>query len=187
MRVTEAVVLEPGRGVVAPPLAGPRTFAWSASGRWAEVSARVGIAMAGTGLVWWAAPHGIAGLPVAAIGLVGPLWWLVARSARGTAWRILASDQFIEAVGFGGARVRLTWDSVGEVQHFVRRTTRGPVRALRLLSVDRQREVTIDDRLSGFDSLMSLVESKVRHAGAGTPSSWGRLLWSQSVGDGSRR
>jgi hypothetical protein len=187
MRVTEAVVLEPGRGVVTPPADSLRTFAWSASGRWAEVSARVGVVLAGTGLVWWGAHHGIAGLPVAAIGLVGPLWWLVARSGRGTAWRILASEQFIESVGFGGTRVRLAWDGVAEVQHFARRTTRGRVRVLRLLSLDRQREVIIDDRLSGFDSLMRLIETKVRHAGAGTPSSWGRLLWSQSPGDGSRR
>ena len=182
-----ATTLEPAGGVVTPRADSPRTFAWSASGRWAEVSARVGVVLAGTGLVWWGAHHGLSGLPVAAIGLVGPIWWLVARSGRGTAWRIVASEQFIESVGFGGARVRLTWDGVGEVQHFARRTARGPVRVLRLLSLDRQREVTIDDRLSGFDSLMRLVETKVRHAGAGTPSSWGRLLWSQSPGDGSRR
>jgi hypothetical protein len=182
-----ATPLEAAGGVVTPPADSLRTFAWSASGRWAEVSARVGVVLAGTGLVWWAAPHGIAGLPVAAIGLVGPLWWLVARSGRGTAWRIVASEQFIESVGFGGTRVRLAWDGVAEVQHFARRTTRGRVRVLRLLSLDRQREVIIDDRLSGFDSLMRLIETKVRHAGAGTPSSWGRLLWSQSPGDGSRR
>jgi hypothetical protein len=187
MRVTEAVALEPDRLAVTPPVASPRTFAWSASVRWAEVSARVGVALAGTGLVWWGAHHGIYGKLLAASALVGPVWWLVVRPGRGTAWRVVASEQYIEAVGFGGTRVRLAWDGVGEVRHFARRTTRGPIRVLRLLSLDRQREVTIDDRLSGFDSLMRLVETKVRHVGAGTPSSWGRLLWSQSPGDGSRR
>jgi hypothetical protein len=57
-----------------------------------------------------------------------------------------------------------------------------PIRVLRLLSIDRQREVLFDDRFSEFEPLMRLVETKIRHVGAGAPSSWGRPLWSQSRG-----
>jgi hypothetical protein len=50
MRVTEAVALEPGRLVVTPPELSPRTFAWSASAGWSELTVRMGVALAGTGL-----------------------------------------------------------------------------------------------------------------------------------------
>ena len=72
MRVTEGVAREPGRLVVTPPVVSPRTFASSASGRWAEVTVRVGVALTGTGLVW-GAPHSIYGLLGAASALVGPV------------------------------------------------------------------------------------------------------------------
>src|SRR4029450_391766 len=72
MRVTEAVALEPDRLVVTPPVVSPRTFASSASGRWAEGTVRVGVALTGTGLVW-GAPHSIYGLLGAASVLVGPV------------------------------------------------------------------------------------------------------------------
>jgi hypothetical protein len=56
---------------------------------------------------------------------------------------------------------------------------------LRLLSIDRQREIIFDDRLPGLEQLMGLVETKIRHVGSGTPSSWGRLVWAESrVGRG---
>ena len=163
------------------------TFSVSPSGRWAEVSTRVGFSLAAGGLVWWGGRHGIYGLLMAAALLIGPVLWIVARPGWGTASRVVVADQFIEAAGYGRRRVRLTWDGIGEVQHFVRATTRGPVRVLRLLSLDRQREVVFNDRLPGFERLMSLVEIKVRHMSVGTPSSWGRLLWSKSPGDEPRR
>jgi hypothetical protein len=53
-------------------------------------------------------------------------------------------------------------------------------RALRLLSIDRQRDLIFDDRLPGFEQLMSLVEIKIRHVKNGTPSSWERFLWLKS-------
>jgi hypothetical protein len=118
---------------------------------------------------------------VAAALLVGPVLWVVARPGWRTAWRVVVSDQFVETTGYGGTRIRLAWDGVGEVQHFVRTTTRGPIRVLRLLSIDRQRDVIFDDRLPGFGQLMGLVETKIRHVNSGTPSSWGRLLWSKPV------
>jgi hypothetical protein len=151
------------------------------------VSLRGGVALAATALLWWGARRGFDELLLAVSALVGPVWWIAARPGWGTAWRVVASEQYIEGGFIGGRRVRLAWDGVGEVQHFVKRTPRGPIRVLRLLSIDRQREVTFDDRLSGFEPLVRLVETKVRHLGAGTPSSWGRLLWSPSPGGGPRR
>lgn len=114
---------------------------------------------------------------VAAASLVGPVLWVVARPGWRRAWRIVVSEQYIEGTSDGGARTRLAWDGVGEVQHFVRGTTRGSIRVLRVLSIDRQRDVIFDDRLPGFEELMSLVEMKIRHASSDTPSSWGRMLW----------
>jgi hypothetical protein len=71
-----------------------------------------------------------------------------------------------------GTRIRLAWDGVGEVQHFVRTTTRRPIRVLRLLSIGRQLDVIFDDRLPGCEQLMSLGEMKVRHFNSGTRISW---------------
>lgn len=160
----------------------PPTFACSVSRRCAGVGARVCVGLAGTAIVGWGARHGIYGLLGAAALLVGPVLWVVARPGWRTAWRVVVSDQYIEATGYGGTRIRLAWDGVGEVQHFVRTTTRRPIRVLRLLSIDRQRDVIFDDRLPGFEQLMSLVEMKVRHVNSGTPSSWERLLWLKSGG-----
>lgn len=156
------------------------TFASSISNRWVGVGARVGVGLTGAAIAGWGARQGIYGLLVAAIVLIGPVLWVVARPGWRAAWRVAVSDQYIEATGYGGTRIRLAWDGVGEVQHFVRTTTRGPVRVLRLLSIDRQRDVIFDDRLPGFEQLMALVETKIRHVDSGTPSSWGRLLWSKS-------
>lgn len=157
------------------------TFASSVSKRWAEVGARVCVGLASAAIVGWGARHGPYGLLVAAALLGWPVFWVVARPGWRTAWRVVVSDQFVETTGYGGTRIRLAWDSVGEVQHFVRTTTRGPIRVLRLLSIDRQRDIIFDDRLPGFGQLMGLVETKIRHVNSGTSSSWGRLLWSKPV------
>lgn len=121
------------------------------------------------------------GVLVAAALLIGPVVCLVARPGWRVAWRVVAAEEYVEGTTYGGARIRLSWAGVGEVQHFVRTSARGPIRVLRLLSIDRQREVTFDDRLPRFEQLMGLVEKGVRHVGGGTPSSWGRL-WPQSQG-----
>lgn len=156
-------------------------FASSASNRWATVGARTCVAgFAGAAILGWGARHGIYGVLVAAALLVGPVLWLVARPGWRTAWRVVISEQYIEATSYGGTRTRLTWDGVGEVQHFVRSSSRGPIRMLRLASFDRQREVVFDDRLPGFERLMGAVETRIRHVPAGTPSSWGRMLWLKS-------
>lgn len=159
----------------------PATFACSVSKRCAGVGARLCVGFAGAAIVEWGARHGIYGLLGAAALLVGPILWVVARPGWRTAWRVVVSDQCIEATGYGGTRIRLAWDSVGEVQHFVRTTIPRPIRALRLLSIDRQRDFIFDDRLPGFEQLMSLVEMKIRHVKSGTPSSWERLLWLKSM------
>ena len=104
--------------------------------------------------------------------LVGPVLWVVAHRGWRTAWRVVVSDQYIEATGYRGTRIRLAWDGVGEVQHFVRTTTRRPIRVLRLLSIGRQLDVIFDDRLPGCEQLMSLGEMKVRHFNSGTRISW---------------
>lgn len=155
------------------------TFASSVPNRWAEVGARACVGLASAAIVGWGARHGIVGLLAAAALLVGPVLWVVWRPGWRTAWRVVVSDEFVESTGYGGTRIRLGWDGIGEVQHFVRRTTRGPIRVLRLLSIDRQRDVIFDDRLPGFGQLMGLVETRIRHVNSGTPSSWGRLLWSK--------
>jgi len=137
----------------------------------------VGVGLAGAAVVGWGARHGLYGLLAAAALLVGPLLWVVSRPGWRTARRVVVSDQYLEATHYGGTRIRLAWDGVGEIQHFVRGLRRHPIRVLRLLSVDRQRDVIFDDRLPGFEQLMSLVETKIHHVSSGTPSSWGRLLW----------
>lgn len=173
------------RGGTAPPVT-PPTFAYSVSWRWAGAGARVCVMLIGAAIIGWSVRHGIHGVLVAAALLAGPALWMVTRPGWRTAWRVVVSDQYVEATGYGGTHVRLAWDGVGEVQHFVRGTIRGPIRVLRLLSLDRQREVSFDDRLPGFERLVVLVETKVRHVVSGTPSSWERMLWSKSRarGDG---
>lgn len=175
------MVLE-GSGAIGP-VVKPPAFASSLWKRLAELGARAGVGVVGVAVSAWGVRHGVPGVLVAATVLAGAVWWVVARPGWGSAWRIVVADQYVEATGYGGMRVRLTWDGVGEIQHFVRRTMRGPVRVLRLLSIDRQRQVSFNERVPGFEQLMRLVESKVRHVSAGAPSAWDRVLWSK-VGRG---
>lgn len=155
-------------------------FAGSISKRWTGLGVRVGVGLASAAVVGWGAQRGFFGLLVAAALLVGPILWVVSRPGWRTARRVVVSDRYLEATHCGGTRIRLAWDGVGEVQHFVRGRRRYPIRVLRLLSIDRQRDVMFDDRLPGFEQLMGLVEPKIRHVSSGTPSSWGRLLWPES-------
>jgi len=158
----------------------PLTFASSPSRRWAQLVARACVVVTCAVILGWGARRGIYGLLVAATLLIAPILWLVSRPSWRAARRLLVSDKYLEGTGYGGTRIRLTWDGVGEVEHFVRTSTRGPIRVLRLASIDRQREVTFDDRLPGFEQLMGLVETRIRHVPRGTPSSWGRMLWPTS-------
>lgn len=154
----------------------PNVFERSGVYRWTETGARLGVGLLGAAVVGWGLSHATSGLGVAAIFLGGPFFWIVARHGWRTAWRVSISDQHIEAARIGARPVRLTWDSVAEVQHSVRETNRGPLRLLRLLSMDRQREIVFSDRLPRFDELMRVVETKIRHVGIDDPSAWGRLL-----------
>lgn len=158
----------------------PLAFACSGTKRWAGIGARVCVGLAGAVIVGWGGRRGIYGLLVAAALLVGPVLWVVSRPGWRAARRVVVSEQYLEATHYGGTRTRLAWDGVGEVQHFVRGRRRCPIRVLRLLSIDRQREVMFDDRLPGFEQLMGLVEAKIRHVRSGTPSAWERLLWPES-------
>jgi hypothetical protein len=98
---------------------------------------------------------------------IAPILWLVSWPGWRAARRVVVSDEYLEGTGSGGTRIRFTWDGVGKVQHFVRTSTRGPIRVLRLASIDRQREVIFDDRLPGFEQLMGLVETRIRHVPRG--------------------
>jgi hypothetical protein len=158
----------------------PLTFASSRSRRWAQLVARACVVVTCAVILGWGARRGIYGLLVAATLLIAPILWLVSRPGWRAARRLVVSDEYLEGTGCGGTRIRLTWDGVGEVQHFVRTSTRGPIRVLRLASIDRQREVIFDDRLLGFEQLMGLVQTRIRHVPSGTPSSWGRMLWPPS-------
>lgn len=173
--VERAIVLE-RPGVIGPGVKRP-AFAYALWMRLAEVAARAAVGVAGIAISAWGVRHGVPGVLVAATVLVGAVSWVVGRPGWGSAWRIVVADEYVEATGYGGTRVRLGWDGVGEIQHFVRRTIRGPVRVLRLLSIDRQRQVSFNERMPGFEQLMRLVESKVRHVSTGAPSAWDRLLW----------
>ncbi len=155
----------------------PATFESSMRDRWTEAGGRLGVAVVGATAVVWGVCHGIFGVLVSGALLGGPLFWAVARQGWRAAWRVVASDQGIEATRCGGRRVQLTWEGIGEVQYFVRGTIQGPLRLVRLVSIDRQREVIFNDRLPRFEELMGLVEAKMRHGSTGEPTSWGRLLW----------
>ena len=147
--------------------------------RCVEKGARLSVGLAGAAVVAWGVDHGIYGALVAAALLCGPLFWAVARPGWRTASRVVVSDESIEATRSGGRQVRLTWDGVGETQHFERATIEGPVRLVRLVSIDRQLEVIFTDRLPRFDELLSLVEAHVRHVSAKEATSWRRVFWSR--------
>ena len=166
-----------GRPGVIGPGVKPPAFASSLWKRLAELGVRAGVGVGGVAISAWGVRPGGPGALVAATVLAGAVWWVVGRPGWGSAWRIVVADEYVEATGYGGTRVRLGWDGVGEIQHFVRATIGGPVRVLRLLSIDRQRQVSFNERMPGFEQLMRLVESKVRHVSAGAPSAWDRLLW----------
>ncbi len=155
----------------------PATFKSSSRDQWTEVGARLGVGAAGVVVVVWGVSHGIVGVVVGVAMMCGPLFWTVARQGWRTAWRVVVSDQGIEASRYGGRRVELPWEGIAEVQHFVRKTIQGPLRLVRLVSIDRQREVIFNDRLPRFEELMSLIEAKIRHVGPEEPTSWERLLW----------
>jgi hypothetical protein len=155
----------------------PATFESSGRDRWTEVGARLGVGAASVVVVMWGVSHGIVGVVVGAVLMCGPLFWTVARQGWRTAWRVVVSDQGIGASRYGGRLVELPWYGIAEVQHSVRRTIQGPLRLVRLVSIDRQREVIFNDRLPRFDELMRLVEAQIRHVGPEEPTSWERLLW----------
>jgi hypothetical protein len=155
----------------------PKVFECSVVNRWAEMAARLGVGLLGVALVVWGVSHGSSGLGVAATLLGGPFFWVVACHGWRTAWRVSVSDQHIEGARIGARPVRLTWAGVGEVQHFVRETSRGPIRLLRLLSIDRQREIVFTDRLPRFEELMRMVEAAIRHVSTEDSPAWGHFLW----------
>ena len=138
---------------------------------------RACLGLAGAAIIAWATRRGIPDALGAAALLIGPVVWVLSRPGWRTARRVVVTDQYIEGTAYGGMRVRLAWDGIGEVQHFVRGSTRRPIRVLRVLSIDRQGDLTFDERLPGFEELIGLVEARIRHVADGTPSSWGRQLW----------
>jgi len=155
----------------------PTIFATSVWNRLAALGARMCIGgLAVAAILWFGARHGVSGGVVAAAVLVGPLRWLAARPGWRATWRVVVSEQYVEGTRYGGRRVRLLWDHVGEVQRFVRRGSRGWIRVLSLSSIDRQREIIFDDRLPGFEQLVAVLETRTRRVSDGTPSSWGRML-----------
>jgi hypothetical protein len=162
-------------GRVMAPAGGQSVFAASVWNRVAAVGARVCVVgLAAAAILGFGARHGVSGGVVAAVVLVGPLLWVAARPGWRAAWRVVASEQYVEGTRYGGRRVRLTWDHVGEVQRFVRRGSRGWIRVLSLSSIDRQREIILDDRLPGFEQLVAVVETRTGRVSDGAPSSWRR-------------
>ena len=162
-------------GRVMVPAGGQSVFAASVWNRVAAVGARVCVVgLAAAAILGFGARHGVSGGVVAAAVLVGPLLWVAARPGWRAAWRVVASEQYVEGTRYGGRRVRLTWDHVGEVQRFVRRGSRGWIRVLSLSSIDRQREIIFDDRLPGFEQLVAVVETRTGRVSDGAPSSWRR-------------
>jgi len=162
-------------GRVMAPAGGQSVFAASVWNRVAALGARVCVVgLAAAAILGFGARHGVSGGVVAAAVLVGPLLWVAARPGWRAAWRVVASEQYVEGTRYGGRRVRLTWDHVGEVQRFVRRGSRGWIRVLSLSSIDRQREIIFDDRLPGFEQLVAVVETRTGRVSDGAPSSWRR-------------
>lgn len=162
-------------GRVMVPAGGQSVFAASVWNRVAALGARVCVVgLAAAAILGFGARHGVSGGVVAAAVLVGPLLWVAARPGWRAAWRVVASEQYVEGTRYGGRRVRLTWDHVGEVQRFVRRGSRGWIRVLSLSSIDRQREIIFDDRLPGFEQLVAVVETRTGRVNDGAPSSWRR-------------
>ena len=162
-------------GRVMVPAGGQSVFAASVWNRVAALGARVCVVgLAAAAILGFGARHGVSGGVVAAAVLVGPLLWVAARPGWRAAWRVVASEQYVEGTRYGGRRVRLTWDHVGEVQRFVRRGSRGWIRVLSLSSIDRQREIIFDDRLPGFEQLVAVVETRTARVNDGAPSSWQR-------------
>jgi len=162
-------------GRVMAPAGGQSVFAASVWNRVAALGARVCIVgLAATAILGFGARYGVSGGVVAAAVLVGPLLWVAARPGWRAAWRVVVSEQYVEGTRYGGRHVRLTWDHVGEVQRFVRRGSRGWIRVLSLSSIDRQREIIFDDRLPGFEQLVTVVETRTGRVSAEAPSSWGR-------------
>jgi hypothetical protein len=156
-------------GRVMAPAGGQSVFAASVWNRVAAVGARVCVVgLAAAAILGFGARHGVSGGVVAAAVLVA------ARPGWRAAWRVVASEQYVEGTRYGGRRVRLTWDHVGEVQRFVRRGSRGWIRVLSLSSIDRQREIIFDDRLPGFEQLVAVVETRTGRVSDGAPSSWRR-------------
>jgi len=162
-------------GRVMAPAGGQSVFAASVWNRVAGLGARVCIGgLAAAAVLGFGARHGVSGGVVAAAVLVGPLLWVAARPGWRAAWRVVVSEQYVEGTRYGGRRVRLTWDHVGEVQRFVRRGSRDWIRVLSLSSIDRQREIVFDERLHGFEQLVAVVETRTGRVRDGAPSSWGR-------------
>lgn len=162
-------------GRVMAPGGGQSVFAASVWNRVAALGARVCIGgLAAAAILGFGARHGVSGGVVAAAVLAGPLLWVAARPGWRAARRVVVSEQYVEGTRYGGRRVCLTWDQVGEVQRFVRRGSRGWIRVLSLSSIDRQREIIFDDRLPGFEQLVAVVDTRTGRVSVGAPSSWGR-------------
>lgn len=158
----------------------PTTFDCSKSDRWVESGARLGVGLVGAAVIAWGACRGVYGLFGAAALLGGSLLWVIMPRSWRSAWRVVASDEGIEAARPGSRRVRLTWDGIGDVQYRTKRGMRGPVRLMRLVSIDRQGEIVFNDRWPQFEELLGLVEAHVRHVDAKEATSWSRSLWPKS-------
>ena len=171
----------PGPVGVHAPDTKPATFDCSMTDRWVETGARLGVGLAGAAVVMWGAYRGAYGAFATAAMLGGPFFWVITPRGWRSAWRAVVSDEYIEATRCGGMRVRLAWDGVGEVQHRVKATIHGPVRLVRLVSIDRQGEIIFSDRWPRFEELMGLVEAHVRHVPTEEATSWRRFLGSKRV------
>ena len=95
---------------------------------------------------------------------------------RHLAKAVTVSCETIEAVTYVWRHTRLGWGEVYAVRRFTARTLHGPVEICRLMSRDG-RQVTVTDRMTGFEELSEFVRRMTVHAHELRPSRWERITY----------
>jgi hypothetical protein len=118
--------------------------------------------------------YNVAGVAILLIGsafLFRTLWKI-----RQVAERVLISDEKIEAWAYGGRRVCLQWDRIGELRQVDLITQTRTIKIVRIISLDRQQQIVITDLLIGFDDLMARIHAQTPHVRTGSEPTLGEKL-----------
>jgi len=92
--------------------------------------------------------------------------------------RIVITDDQIEAWTDSSRYTLLRWDEIQEIRQFSMATRNGPIKIVRLIPSDKNKQIFITERVADFAEIMQHVRSKTPHAQPGKSLTLGeRIFW----------